>query len=83
MKKLAYTLILIFVVALSSCKSHNLSVFTKGVKTLSRCCSTVSSAPTQTVQTFYEEDETITDKAKTNNVSYLPVYTWDTKMMFW
>jgi len=83
MKKLAYTLILISVIALSSCRSNNYSAITRGIKTLSKCCTALSVTPSQSMETLLEENEDLNDKTKINTVSYLPVDSWDSKMMFW
>jgi hypothetical protein len=68
---------------MSSCSLNNLSDVTLRVKAVSQCCTKLSVARTKTPEAMFRKDARALEETKINPISYLPAYSWDTKMMFW
>jgi hypothetical protein len=79
MKKLLNIMLAICLLSTSSCRSDNFSAISRGVNTISTCLTSLSSARIKIQEKL--PLETAKSSEKTNFSSYLPHYSWDSKMM--
>jgi len=81
MKKFINTLLLIVIIPALGCHSNNIANISSGVKVIDKCCKKLSMATGQSNCPADAEDIKATDR--NNAASFLPAYSWDTKMMIW
>ena len=79
MKKLAYILLSVCLLSLTSCRLDSFSVISRGINTVSHCLGGLSLAKTKS-QTSLTTDSVKRPDRK-SLPSYLPRYSWDSKML--
>jgi hypothetical protein len=79
MKKLAYTIFLICLISLSGCRSEDFTAVSRTVKFVSNCFNSLNLAQNK-LQNNLPGQSVKTGKKKAFS-SYLPHYSWDSKMM--
>lgn len=83
MKNIFYTLLIVLLITVSGCRLDNLSDISRGVNTVTNCCKNISMSRPAATNDFAVNNSKDNDGANPKKVSYLPNYSWDSKMMFW